>query len=264
MKIFEHASIYPLAKFGFISSFWAINIDTVIYTWVAMATFFLLTFVLRYFFRKHQFEFTIYLKNFFGAFRESIQDALGTFRYDIFEFIVIFFLFVLVCNICSIIPLVEEPTADINTSLAIGLLSFGFVQYNGIKSKGWRYLSKFFEPVFIFLPLNLVTQASKIASPSFRLFGNVLSGVIIFGLLKEQLVVYFPYLAAVMLVLFSLSRFLAKGYIKSFVDGFLNVFMILPFIQIFFGVIHGSFQAALLAMLTIMYVSFEVSAEGGH
>ncbi|MBI2310023.1 F0F1 ATP synthase subunit A [Candidatus Collierbacteria bacterium] len=80
-------------------------------------------------------------------------------------------------------PLLRAPTADINTTLALALLSVGLVQYYGLKTLGVEYVKKFFNfknPILTFVGiLELVSEISKIISFAFRLFGNIFAGEVL-------------------------------------------------------------------------------------
>lgn len=82
-------------------------------------------------------------------------------------------------------PLFRAANSDLNTTLALALVSVIAIQYYGIRSLGWRvHLSKFFVftkgPIFFFVGLmELIGEFAKILSFSFRLFGNVFAGEVL-------------------------------------------------------------------------------------
>ncbi len=81
------------------------------------------------------------------------------------------------------IPYFRAPTADINTTLALGLISMIMVQFFGLRYLGVGYLKKFFNfssPINFFVGvLELLSDVSKIISFAFRLFGNIIAGEIL-------------------------------------------------------------------------------------
>lgn len=81
------------------------------------------------------------------------------------------------------IPYFRAPTADINTTLALGLITMIMVQVFGVKYLGLSYFKKFFDfsnPINFFVGiLELISDISKIISFAFRLFGNILAGEIL-------------------------------------------------------------------------------------
>lgn len=82
-----------------------------------------------------------------------------------------------------LIPLWRAPTADINTTLALGLITMIMVQVYGYQYLGLKYFKKFFDfsnPINAFVGiLELVSDLSKVISFTFRLFGNIIAGEIL-------------------------------------------------------------------------------------
>jgi F-type H+-transporting ATPase subunit a len=93
------------------------------------------------------------------------------------------FLFILTANWSSLIPGIEPPTAHIETDAALGLIAFLAIIYFGVGVRGFGgYLKTFAEPSFVMIPLNLVETITRTFSLVVRLFGNVMSGVFIIGI----------------------------------------------------------------------------------
>lgn len=83
----------------------------------------------------------------------------------------------------TFIPYWRAPTADVNTTLALGLIAMVSVQVYGFKYLGFKYLKKFFDfsnPIKFFVGiLELISDVSKVISFTFRLFGNIIAGEIL-------------------------------------------------------------------------------------
>ncbi len=93
------------------------------------------------------------------------------------------FLFILAANWCSLIPGVEPPTAHIETDAALGLIVFAAILYFGVRALGpLGYLKTFAEPSLVMIPLNIVETFTRTFSLIVRLFGNVMSGVFVVGI----------------------------------------------------------------------------------
>jgi len=93
------------------------------------------------------------------------------------------FLYVLVANWSSLVPGVEPPTAHLETDAALAFIVFGATVGYGVLALGlWGYLKTFAEPSWVMIPLNLVEQITRTFSLIVRLFGNVMSGVFIVGI----------------------------------------------------------------------------------
>jgi F-type H+-transporting ATPase subunit a len=94
------------------------------------------------------------------------------------------FLFTLLSNWSSLIPGVEPPTAHIETDAAMALIVFVATIAWGVRTRGLRgYLATYAEPTWVMIPLNVVEQFTRTFSLIVRLFGNVMSGVFIVGII---------------------------------------------------------------------------------
>jgi len=67
------------------------------------------------------------------------------------------------------------PTNDINTTVALALLTSIAYFYAGIKKKGLGYFKRYIQPIPLLLPINILEDFTKPLSLSFRLFGNILA-----------------------------------------------------------------------------------------
>jgi F-type H+-transporting ATPase subunit a len=93
------------------------------------------------------------------------------------------FLFTLISNWSSLVPGVEPPTAHIETDAAMALIVFVATIAWGVRSRGLGgYLKTFAEPSWVMIPLNVVEQFTRTFSLIVRLFGNVMSGVFVVGI----------------------------------------------------------------------------------
>ena len=113
------------------------------------------------------------------------------------------FLFILVANWSSLIPGVEPPTAHVETDAALGLIVFCSIIYFGIRARGFGgYLKTFAEPSIVMIPLNIVETFTRTFSLIVRLFGNVMSGVFIIGIVLSLvgLLVPVPLMALELLI----------------------------------------------------------------
>lgn len=113
------------------------------------------------------------------------------------------FLFILLANWLSLVPGVEPPTAHIETDAALGLIVFAAIVYFGVRVRGvGGYLKTFAEPSIAMIPLNLVETFTRTFSLIVRLFGNVMSGVFIIGIVLSLagLLVPIPLMALELLV----------------------------------------------------------------
>jgi F-type H+-transporting ATPase subunit a len=94
------------------------------------------------------------------------------------------FLFILTANWSSLVPGTEPPTAHIETDAALALIVFVAIAWFGIRARGVvGWLASFAEPNLFMLPLNLVESITRTFSLLVRLFGNIMSGVFVIGII---------------------------------------------------------------------------------
>ena len=75
------------------------------------------------------------------------------------------------------------PTNDINTTVALALLTSISYFYAGLNKKGLNYFKRYVQPAAFLLPINVLEDFTKPLSLSFRLFGNILADELVVGVL---------------------------------------------------------------------------------
>jgi len=105
------------------------------------------------------------------------------------------FLFIAVAALCTILPGYEPPTGSLSTTAALALSVFLAVPLFGIEEQGFRgYLKSYAEPTIIMLPFNFISEISRTLALALRLFGNMMSGTMILGILLTISPLIFPLL----------------------------------------------------------------------
>lgn len=138
-----------------------------------------------------------------GAIESQIQGTMRAAPRPYVPLIGTLFLFILAANWASVVPGIEPPTAHIETDAALGLIVFFAIVYFGIRSRGMGgYLKTFAQPSIVMIPLNVVETFTRTFSLIVRLFGNVMSGVFIIGIVLSLagLLVPIPLMALELLV----------------------------------------------------------------
>ena len=103
------------------------------------------------------------------------------------------FLFIATASLWTIIPGYAPPTASLSSTVALALCVFVAVPFFGIKDQGMGgYLKSYIEPTFIMLPFNLISELSRTLALAVRLFGNMMSGAMIVGILLTITPFIFP------------------------------------------------------------------------
>lgn len=259
----DNRAIYPFKVFGLEGPFWAVHIDILMASWIAMAILFGLVILARIYMKKEHHPITAAFENIVTIFMGLCKDSFSYFNYSYFAFVTTLFFFTLFSCLVGIIPYVEEATRDLNTTLALGLTSFLYIQYQKIRVHGiGGYLKEFIEPFFLLAPIHVVGELSKIASMSFRLFGNILGGGIILSMVIDLVGTFKVfYLGALILTLLFLAlahifSFSKKMQIFASIGHFvLNLLFILSWMQVFLGIFEGMIQSFVITMLTVTYLA---------
>lgn len=103
------------------------------------------------------------------------------------------FLFVATCSICTVIPGYTPPTGSLSTTAALALSVFVAVPVFGIGKQGWGgYFETYTRPTLIMLPFNIISELSRTLALAVRLFGNMMSGAMIIGILLTITPLVFP------------------------------------------------------------------------
>jgi F-type H+-transporting ATPase subunit a len=108
------------------------------------------------------------------------------------------------------------PTNDINTTVALALLTSLAYFYAGFKKRGLGYFAKYIEPTPILLPIAILEDFTKPLSLSFRLFGNILADELVVAVLVLLIPLFIP-LPVMMLALVFAT--LAAAYIHEAMAG---------------------------------------------
>jgi len=160
--------------------------------------------------------------------RDLCVDVLGKHNLKFVPYFLTLFMFIFVSNWVGLLPIpgIVEPTRHLNVTLGLGVMSLSIVHFNAIRKKGiGGYLKGYCEPMFILAPINLVGELAKVVSISFRLFGNIFGGAIIFAVVAS-----------------------------------LTQYVIVPIgLNLFFVMFAGTLQAFVFTMLSMTYLALEIT-----
>jgi F-type H+-transporting ATPase subunit a len=127
-------------------------------------------------------------------------------------FIGTLFLFVGSASICTAVPGFEPPTASLSTTVALALSVLVAVPLFGIWDQGIRgYLKSYIQPTVIMLPFNIISEMSRTLALAVRLFGNMMSGAMIIGILLTIT----PFIFPVVMTALGLLTGMVQAYIFS-------------------------------------------------
>ena len=167
--------------------------------------------------------------------RDLARNQLGEKEYRPWlPFIGTLFLFIFVSNWSGalvpwkLIHLPEgelaAPTNDINTTVALALLTSLAYFYAGFSKRGLGYFKKYIEPTPILLPIAILEDFTKPLSLSFRLFGNILADELVVAVLVLLVPLFVPlpvmalglFTSAIQALVFAT---LAAAYIHEAIEG---------------------------------------------
>ncbi|MBQ8638289.1 MAG: F0F1 ATP synthase subunit A [Lachnospiraceae bacterium] len=170
-----------------------------------------------------------------------VRGNMGT-KFDrMIPFVAALFATSLVSNLISLLGL-RSPTADLSTEAAWAVVVFVMITGQKIKSGGvGGYLKGFTTPIPILTPFNILSELATPISMACRHFGNILSGVVINGLIYAALAVASS----------ALFRFLPWGLEQI---PFLSV-GVPAILSVYFDWFSGFMQAFIFCMLTTMYIA---------
>ena len=150
-----------------------------------------------------------------------------------------------VSNLISLVGL-RSPTADLSTEAAWAVVVFTMITAQKIKTNGFGgYMKGFTTPIPIMTPFNILSEIATPISMACRHFGNILSGVVINGLIYAALA-------------------LASSKLFGLIPGIVgDVLSKIPFLDVgipaimsvYFDWFSGIMQAFIFCMLTVMYIA---------
>ena len=175
-----------------------------------------------------------------------VRSNTGGMQFDrLIPFVAALFATSLVSNLISLTGL-RSPTADLSTEAAWATVVFIMITSEKIKAGGVSgYLKGFTKPIGIMTPFNILSELSTPVSMACRHFGNILSGVVINGLIYAALAVASSALLGML-----------PGIIGEKLSQIPILSVGLPAITSFyFDWFSGVMQAFIFTMLTIMYIA---------
>ena len=172
------------------------------------------------------------LELFVGGIIDFFGGILGDHGKKYVPFVGSFFIFILALNYLGLIPGFQSPTADLNTTLALGITAVLGVQIIAIKENGiGGYLKHLAgNPPwlgFLMFPLEVIAQLSRAGSLAVRLFGNIFGEEsVIVELTKLGLIVLIAGAIPIIPVQVPMLFFgLFGGFLQAFVFHHFNIYL---------------------------------------
>ena len=278
-SLFHSETVQPFAQYGLQSPLFDFDGHTVLYTWIALAILLCLALLGRWAIQKPTSLGGYAALSILKMFKSLIDQSAGTFQARYYYFVTTLFCFIFVCSALVVIPGLEEPTKNLNTTFALAILSFLYVQREMFCAHGLSgYLQEYFKMPFtvpspkpfsiktsimcvimgsgniiagiLSFPLELLSKLSNVLSLSLRLFGNIFGSSIMITMFKQattgtRLVGYITAIAEYNL----LAGIIAAPILLVFVSA---ISLVLSF---GFGLIESLIQAFVFSILTLTYIT---------
>ena len=122
------------------------------------------------------------------------------------------FLFVAMASLFTMVPGYHPPTGSLSTTTALALCVLVAVPLFGVEEQGLgSYLKSYVQPTFIMLPFNIISEISRTLALAVRLFGNMMSGAMIIGILLTIM----PFIFPIVMTMLGLLTGMVQAYIFS-------------------------------------------------
>lgn len=139
------------------------------------------------------------------------------------------FVFIAMANLLTVVPGYMPPTGSLSTTTALAICVLIAVPLYGIGQRGLLgYLKKYLQPTAFMLPFNIIGEVSRTIALAVRLYGNIMSGTVIAGILISITPFFFPILMQLL------------------------------------GLLTGLIQAYIFAILAMVYIASATAAGGGE
>ena len=148
-------------------------------------------------------------------------------------------LYIFLSNIAGLFAL-ETPTSNYSVTLTLAALTCILIEVFSFSERGFKgYIKSWFEPLALFVVMNVMSKLSTLLSLSLRLFGNILSGGILMSVIYQMLAVI--------------------SHKIPFIGDFNIVGVIVaPALHFYFDLFSGVMQAFIFITLTIAFIGKEL------
>lgn len=212
-----HASPVVIKLFGFLDV-----TGEVITMWIILALLTVISLIIRLNLKERPGVFQNMIETGVEYLDKFFTDNLGKEKArKYFVFLATLFTFIIFCNYSGLIPgvgitpYVKAPTASLSVTLGLGLLTFIFLQYAGLRMGAGHYFKRFVTPMFFMLPLLLLDEFIKPASLALRLYGNVFGEETVMEELYHLIPIGVPVVMMILSILFCALQALVFSMLTS-------------------------------------------------
>jgi F-type H+-transporting ATPase subunit a len=145
-----------------------------------------------------------------GGLRDQITQVAERDPGRYLPFVGTLFLFIATANILAVVPGYQPPTGSLSTATALAACVFIAVPAYGLADSGLGgYLRRYVQPTVFMLPFNVIGELSRTLALAIRLYGNIMSGTVIIGIL----IGIAPFLFPIVMQVLGLLTGLIQAYI---------------------------------------------------
>ncbi|MEA3470027.1 MAG: F0F1 ATP synthase subunit A [Thermodesulfobacteriota bacterium] len=160
--------------------------------------------------------------------RDQIRETSHQDPGPYLPFVGTLFLFIFTANLLAVVPGFMPPTGSLSTTTALAICVFVAVPLFGIAHEGpLNFLKHYVKPTPLMLPFNVIGEITRIIALSVRLYGNIMSGTVIVGILLSLTPFFFPVIMQIL------------------------------------GLITGAIQAYIFAILAMVYIASATAVHKG-
>ena len=134
-----------------------------------------------------------------------------------------------------------SPMTYFIVPLCLALFTFVLIHYISIKYTKLSYFKRYTDPIFLFLPINLISMWAPLISMSFRMFGNAVAGFVLMKLIYGVFQI--------------LSEMLFGGMHLPIAA------IVTPFLHMYFDLFSAFIQALVFVSINMLFIANEVPDE---
>ena len=145
--------------------------------------------------------------------RDTVHGTMGA-KYNAYTpYIMTLLCYIMINNLMGLLGL-RNPTADVSVTGTLAIITFFLVQYNRAKTGKFKgYFKSFIEPLPFMLPFNIIGEFANPLALALRLFGNMVAGTVIGGLIYFALGNFAVLVPAVASLYFDIFSAVMQAYI---------------------------------------------------
>lgn len=211
--------------------------NTITVTWFIMAILIVFAYIASRNLKKKPSKFQLFIETLVGSINNLTVQTMGEKSKNFAPYAGTLLIFISIANIAGLFGL-RPPTADVNTTMSMAIMTFVLIHFFGLKENGLDYIKGFTEPFAMLLPLNIMGELANPISLGFRLFGNIVGGMIIMSLVYGALA-----------NLTSMAFGIGVPILQAGIPAVLHIY---------FDLFAGLLQSFIFAMLTMVFVSIAI------